>query len=89
MEKATFRLPDWEMSRLRQQSEQQHRALNEVVIEVIARGLGEQPHEQEVLRALGSMVARPALAPYREQVPDDEATRPNLTDALDWARGDR
>ncbi|HXM56646.1 MAG TPA: hypothetical protein VOB72_14715 [Candidatus Dormibacteraeota bacterium] len=89
MQKATFRLPDWEMTRLRQQSERQHRSLNEVVIEVIARGLGEQPHEHELMRALGPMVARPALSPYMEQASGDGSDRPNLTDALDWARGDR
>jgi hypothetical protein len=89
MEKATFRLPEWEMRRLREQSERQRRAMNSVVIEVIARGLGEQPHEHELLRALGTMVVRPALGPYQPARSEGEGTRPPLTDALDWARGDR
>jgi hypothetical protein len=88
MVKATFRLPQWELRRLREQSERQRRALNSVVIDVIARGLGEQPHEPELLRALGSMIARPALAPPPAPAPGP-AERPRLTDALDWARGER
>ena len=88
VEKATFRLPEWEMRRLREQSERQGRPLNAVVIDVIARGLGDQPYEQELLRALGGMVARPALAPYEPQAADGVA-RPDLTDALDWTRGER
>ena len=89
MVKATFRLPDWEMRRLREQSERQGRALNLVVIDVIARGLGDPPHEQEMLRALGSMVARPALTPAMTVVDEDAFERPALGDALDWTRGER
>jgi hypothetical protein len=89
MVKATFRLPRWELERLREQSERQRRALNSVVIDVIARGLGEQPHQDELLRALGPMVARPALAPFSPRRSEDEGERPRLTDALDWTRGDR
>jgi hypothetical protein len=93
MEKATFRLPEWEMRRLREESTRQHRSLNLVVIDIIARGLGE-PAETEpdtdLVRVLGSMVARPPLFPFepepREEGDDDEV---NLTDALGWARGER
>jgi hypothetical protein len=89
MEKATFRLPEWEMRRLRQQSERQRRALNSVVVEVIARGLGEEPQAHEVLHALGSMVARPPLGPYEPPPREDEPEDAQLTEALDWARDDR
>jgi len=89
MMKATFRLPEWELRRLREQSERQRRALNSVVIDVIARGLGEQPHEHELLHALGPMIARPSLTSWSTSSVGDEGERPQLTDALDWTRGDR
>jgi hypothetical protein len=89
VEKATFRLPEWEMERLRQESRRQRRPLNAVVIEVIARGLGGQPGEDGMLRALGSLVVRPPLAPYVPAPHDDEPVEAGLDEALEWARGER
>lgn len=91
-EKATFRLPRWEMDRLREESRRQRRSLNSVVTDMLARSLGDDaPTHQDLLRALGPMVRRPARNRYApistEQDIDEE--RVTLTDALDWTRGDR
>src|SRR5260221_406331 len=42
-EKATFRLPEWEMEQMRERSSQERRSLNVVVAEVIAAGLVRPP----------------------------------------------
>lgn len=90
MEKATFRLPEWELERMREQSRQQRRSLNAIVAEVLARGLGQAPAaagRTAVVTALGPLLQRPALTSY---VPEAGAPSPvSLTDALDWTRGDR
>jgi len=91
MEKATFRLPEWEMERMRERSRRERRSLNAVASEVIARGLGQAPEaagQTAVAAALGPMLARPALEPY--QRPDGgPPAEVDLTQSLDWTRGDR
>jgi hypothetical protein len=39
MEKVTFRVPAWQMQRLREPSREERRSLNSVVTDVIANGL--------------------------------------------------
>ena len=90
MEKATFRLPEWELERMRERSRQERRSLNAIVSEVIARGLGQAPGapgQAGVASALGPLLVRPALHPYEQA--DQEPSPVHLTDALDWTRGDR
>ena len=90
MEKATFRLPEWELERMRERSRQERRSLNAIVSEVIARGLGQDPAapgQTTIAAALGSLLVRPALSPF--QPTSDEPSPVPLTDALDWTRGDR
>jgi hypothetical protein len=92
MEKATFRLPEWELETMRERSRRERRSLNTVVAEVIATGLGRPPataaSRTPAAISLGSLLARPAKSPW-----DPRARRPvspvQLTDALDWSRGDR
>lgn len=90
-EKATFRLPEWELAEMRERSRRERRSLNAVVADVIAIGLGKPPasSEREAVRAaLGRRVARPATAEY-----DPDAFPPlepiDLDEALEWTRGDR
>ena len=90
MEKATFRLPEWELERMRKRSRQERRSLNAIVSEVIARGLGQDPAapgQTAVAAALGSLLVRPAMGRYRQA--SDGPSPVSLTDALDWTRGDR
>ena len=91
MEKATFRLPEWELENMRERSRRERRSLNTVVAEVIAVGLGQPgaaPQGTAVAAALGPLLARPAKAPW---APSARRRRSpvQLTDALDWSRGDR
>ena len=90
-EKATFRLPEWELAEMRERSRRERRSLNAVVAEVIAIGLGREPvssRREAVRAALGKLIVRPATEEY-----DPAAFPPmeplNLDDALDWTRGDR
>jgi hypothetical protein len=90
MEKATFRLPEWELERMRERSRQERRSLNAVVSDVIARGLGQAPAtpgQTAVVAALGPLLVRPAQQRYEHE--DEEPSTARLTDALDWTRGDR
>jgi hypothetical protein len=95
MEKATFRLPEWEMRRLREESTRQHRSLNLVAIDVIARGLGDSAEAEpdaDLVKVLGSMVARPPLFPYEPELFDedeDDDEEVDLLETLDWVRGER
>ena len=87
MEKATFRLPDWQLQRMRQRSREERRSLNAVVADVIARGLdapapGETP--SETARALGPLLLRPARSADGSARPALSPVR--LTGALDWTR---
>ena len=90
VEKATFRLPEWQLARLRARSRREHRSLNAVVAGVIAAGLaaGEQGDERaSLVRALGTFLVTPAgrgLPPLTH-----EPSPVSLTDALDWTRGER
>lgn len=90
-EKATFRLPEWELAEMRERSRRERRSLNAVVAEVIAIGLGKAPatSEREAVReALGKLIVRPATAEYDPA--DFPPLQPiDLGDALDWTRGDR
>jgi len=90
-EKATFRLPEWELIEMRERSRRERRSLNAVVADVIAIGLGKAPatSQREAVRAaLGKMIVRPATAEY-----DPERFPPlgpiDLDEALDWTRSDR
>ena len=90
MEKATFRLPEWQLQRMRELSTDEHRSLNSVAADVIAHGLGEAPQHAEraaAARALGPLLLTPARAAY---VRGRTAPSPvPLIDALDWSRGER
>ncbi|MGA8016498.1 MAG: hypothetical protein WCB85_11325 [Candidatus Dormiibacterota bacterium] len=87
MEKVTLRLPDWEVDLLRARSRREGRSLNTVASEVLAQGLGEGRLPSEVMRALEPLLARPPVA---APVPlEAEVDRPELSSALDWARGER
>jgi len=91
MEKATFRLPEWELERMRARSRRERRSLNAIASEVIARGLGQAPEvagQTAVAAALGSLLVRPALRRY-ESSGAEPAADADLIDALDWTRGDR
>ena len=75
---------------MRERSRQERRSLNAVVSEVIARGLGQAPSapgQTAVAASLGPLLVRPALQAYERE--EGEASTVDLTDALDWARGDR
>jgi hypothetical protein len=91
MEKATFRLPEWELEKMRERSRHERRSLNTVVAEVIAVGLGQSPAAPQhgaTAAVLGPLLARPAKAPWTP--PARRRRSPvQLTDALDWSRGDR
>lgn len=88
MEKATFRLPEWELASMRDRSRRQRRSLNAVAAEVIALGLGHAAAPaHSTLAALGPLLVRPALTGY---VPPPPPSKPvDLTGALDWSRGER
>jgi hypothetical protein len=88
MEKATFRLPGWQLDRLRAESEQQQRSVNSVMIDVIARGLGQPSDSGDLVRTLGPLVARPPLAQHEFNL-EPVVLQPKLDEALDWGRGDR
>src|SRR5260221_11423489 len=88
-EKATFRLPEWEMEQMRERSRQERRSLNVVVAEVIAAGLGRPPATPRLsalAAALGPQLDRPAKRPW---TPSPAGSPVPLLDALDWTRGDR
>lgn len=89
MEKATFRLPEWQLNRMRQKSREERRSLNAVAADVIAHGLGnavEGIERSAATRALGPLLLTPARAAYR---PGPRTPSPvQLTDALDWRRGE-
>ena len=90
MEKATFRLPEWELERMRERSRKERRSLNAIASEVIALGLGQAPDAvgHATAAALGPLLVRPALQRY-ERLSGEQPTEVDLGDALDWTRGDR
>jgi hypothetical protein len=90
VEKATFRLPDWELEKLRERSRREGRSLNTVAAEVIAAGLGQTGAAAERMPlnvALGHLLARPARRSWTG--PASASSPVPLLDALDWTRGDR
>jgi hypothetical protein len=86
MRKITLRLPDWEVAELRERGRVERRSMNTVAGDAIARGLAGRDASADDLRALGSMVARPAL---RAHSPGEGPPRAELDQALDWTRGER
>ncbi|MBJ7609373.1 MAG: hypothetical protein JF887_08070 [Candidatus Dormibacteraeota bacterium] len=89
MEKATFRLPEWELESMRERSREERRSLNAVVADVIARGLGtaaEGGERSDAARALGPLLVRPAKTAY--SVRQRGSSPVQLTDALEWSRGE-
>jgi hypothetical protein len=88
-EKATFRLPEWELKEMRERSRRERRSLNSVVADVIAVGLGRAPAPEEdaFAAALGPLLVRRATKMWTGA--DWDPSPVQLTDALDWTRGDR
>jgi hypothetical protein len=89
-EKATFRLPEWEMEKMRELSRRQRRPLNTVAADVIAAGLQQAAASPDAVPldvALGRLLVRPATRPWTGATWGPSPVQ--LTDALDWARGDR
>lgn len=88
-EKATFRLPEWEMVEMRERSRRERRSLNTVAAEVIAIGLGRAPASEKPTldEAFGKWLVRPARRTWAGA--DWEPSPVPLLDALDWTRGDR
>lgn len=89
-EKATFRLPEWELTEMRERSRRERRSLNAVAAEVIALGLGNAPDSDaraSLREALGDFLVRPATKRWTGATwgPSDV----DLLGALDWTRGDR
>jgi hypothetical protein len=93
MAKATFRLPDRLLDELRSRSEREERSLNSVAVDVLWRGLGHDAGDDAFERVFGSLIFRPAtraydpelLAGWLSEVPVEKR---DLSDALEWTRGD-
>lgn len=90
MEKATFRLPEWELEEMRARSRRERRSLNAVAVEVIASGLGKAPADDRAAAhaALGKLIVRPRMQRYAG-LPAGDPSPVSLLDALDWTRGER
>lgn len=91
--KATFRLPDPLMHELRERSKQEGRSLNTIAIDALWRGLGRGFVDDDLSRVLGSFVAERASATYQPEKVEGEVAQlsenaRDLSEALDWTRGD-
>ena len=64
MTKTTLRLPEHVMSKLRQRSQIEGRSVNDIAIDALSRGLGEE-RKEDALRSLGKLLARPAAIKLR------------------------
>lgn len=91
MTKTTLRLPEPIMDKLRERSRTEGRSINEVAVEALLRGLGQESPDS-VVRILGALLARPATARYDRQRMRQERLRSGMragdfSDDLDWIRG--
>jgi Arc-like DNA binding domain len=91
--KATLRLPEPLLEKLRERSRQEGRSLNETAIHVLEQGLGGTVEDEGWL-ALGSVLEELPTRRYdadalrKRWVRLGPGTR-GLHDDLDWARGER
>jgi len=81
------------MNELRERSKREGRSLNAMAIDAMWRGLGRGFVDDELSRVLGSFVAERASVTYqpekvKEQVAQLSEDARDLSEALDWTRGD-
>jgi len=90
MTKTTLRVPDPVMEALRERSQAEGRSVNDVAVEALQRGLGQDSPESAV-RILGALLAR-AGAPFDAVQLGEERRRLGLRSGdlsadLHWVRG--
>ena len=90
MIKTTLRLPEPVAAKLRERSRLEGRSMNDVAIDALARGLGEESPD-DALRALRSLIVRPATGVFdpeeHERWRREFGLDGNLQEDLDWVRG--
>jgi hypothetical protein len=91
--KATFRIPKPLMAKLRDQSRQEGRSLNETALRALEKGLGGLAVDEGWL-ALGSLVEVPPKRPFDVDELRKLKSRLGpgswgLEEELDWVRGER
>jgi plasmid stability protein len=94
MIKTTLRLPDRLVEALRERSRQEGRSLNDVAVEALRRGLGEDTEEDETIAALRDIIDIPAAKRFdaeehRRRSADVPRVAELLHDALEWTREER
>lgn len=94
MATATFTLPESVLDALKLRSEEQGQPLDVIAADALWRGLGLQDPERDPRRLITSLRILPATERFDPAKAERLAANLSgkdyrLTDALDWARGDR
>ena len=91
MTKTTLRLPEPVAAKLRERSRLERRSMNDVAIDALARGLGEESPD-DAMRPLRGMIFRPATHKFDPEEFEEMRQRlglenGDLQEDLDWVRG--